>query len=402
MIGPHIPGVYAGEPHTPLYDGGMPVSPRLLLALCSVLLLGGVSPTRTELRGVARSPELTRLNTPYRGVDASFVLEYERAGMIYRDENGDPADPLRLMADHGANLLRLRLFTDKPSGHGSLSDGLVLARRAKALGMDLLLDFHYSDDWADPGKQFVPAAWAGLTGVDLEDALWLHTFTVLEAFEAQGTPPQLVQIGNEVSNGMLWPFGSWNSSGWEAFTNLLKAGIDATETALPAELRPKVIIHHDKGANTGATSWFFDNLVSRGVAFDVVGLSYYPWWHGSFADMRRTTGTLAERYARPVMIVETAYPWSLGWQDSQNNFVWQTSQLEPRFSATSEGQTQFLDALSRTLERIPEHRGLGWCYWAPEFVAHPGLPSPWENLALFDFSGSALPAMEAFAPPRPR
>jgi arabinogalactan endo-1,4-beta-galactosidase len=333
---------------------------------------------------------------PFRGADISYLPELEELNVAFLDGTLT-RDPLEILRARGINLVRLRVWNNPAAGYCSVPRTLALAARARALGMHLLVNFHYSDSWADPGQQNPPAAWSGLSITQLEDALADFTGSTIAALVAQGTPPAIVQIGNEVTAGMLWPLGA-NASNWTNFARLFRAGRSAAKSACPSA---RIMLHIDRGGDNSASRWFYDNALANQMRFDIIGLSYYPWWHGSLAALQTNLADLASRYARPIHIVETAYPWSLSWADAANNFVWQPAQCLPQFPPTPAGQTAFTAALLDSLAAIPRSLGEGLCWWAPEAVAAPGFLSPWENLTLFDFAHAVLPAAAALGAPRP-
>jgi arabinogalactan endo-1,4-beta-galactosidase len=181
---------------------------------------------------------------------------------------------------------------------------------------------------------------------------------------------------------------------WAALTAVLRAAAAGVHAACPAA---RVVVHLAAGGDRAACVRTLDRLVAAHVPFDVIGLSYYPWWHGSLEALRANMTALAGRYQRDVMVVETAYPWTLGWFDSERNLVGSPGQLLPGFPATPAGQAAFARALRRVVEDVPEGRGAGVWWWEPAWIAAPRGGSPWENCALFDSSGAALPALRAFA-----
>lgn len=349
--------------------------------------------------GIAFSASAVLASPPetIRAVDCSFIPQIESLGGVFRDQ-GQPVDPITFFAAHGVNTVRLRAWHSPADGFCGTAQTLALAQRIHASGMRILLDFHYSDSWADPGKQFKPAAWSSLTMPQLVDAVESYSAQVVGALVAQGTPPDIVQIGNEITAGMLWNEGKisfWGDPNWQSLAELLKAGERGVHAAAPSTL---IMLHIDRGGDNAGTRAFFDRADQYGVPYDMIGLSYYPWWHGTLDDLRVNLEETASRYGKPVLIAETAYPWSLGWADGQNNFVWQSSQLLPGFDATVQGQRDFILTLFDLQRRVSGGRGAGVCYWAPEFGAFAGLPSPWENLAVFDFGGNALDSWSAFSP----
>jgi len=213
----------------------------------------------------------------------------------------------------------------------------------RAAGAGLLLDVHYSDTWADPSHQVTPAAWASLDLAALEAQVETYTAGVITAFRQAGALPDIVQVGNEVDDGMLWPLGRLSGTDadtagrWDRFTRLLKAGIRGVRGALGPGDDVRIMLHYSGGGSPGGTQWFFDRVNARGVAYDVIGLSYYPFWHGTTADLAGNLQATAVRYGRDVMVVETAYPWrASGWEDMAPDnaaLMW---------PVTPAGQAQFL------------------------------------------------------------
>jgi arabinogalactan endo-1,4-beta-galactosidase len=337
------------------------------------------------------------------GHDLSFAVQEAAAGATYTDR-GRAKLPERILADHGANWVRLRLWVDPPAGYSDLPGVLAMARRAKAAGMRLLLDPHYSDFWADPQKQPIPASWPQ----DLPSlAQKVHDYTrdVLNALAAQGTPAQMLQLGNEIRNGMLWPTGQLDGSQaqWDALGTLLRAAAAGARDADGPT--PRLVVHFDQGGDNAYSRWFYDNIVAQHVPLDVIGLSYYPFWHGTLSQLRANVDDLAQRYDRDVAIVETQYGWTLDNGDSENNFLWTTDLLLPGYPATPNGQLGFTSDLLSIMAAVPDGRGLGVFYWEPEWIPgvgwQPGAGTPNDNLTLFDFSGRALPAV-GFADPLAR
>ncbi|WP_318842125.1 glycoside hydrolase family 53 protein [Streptomyces marincola] len=331
-----------------------------------------------------------------RGVDLSSVPKAEDLGAVFRYADGTVGDPVRILRDGGANWVRLKVWVDSPDGYHGTAQVLTMARRAHALGMRLLVDFHYSDSWADPGQQRKPAAWTGLRGSALEQALYDHTSDVLGALRAQGTPAAMAQTGNEINHGLLWPEGSTDD--WNALAGLLRAGSRAVADASPGT---EVALHLAEGGDNGGTVWWFDQAVARGVPFDVIALSFYVYWHGTLDDLGANLADAAARYGKDVVLAETAYPFTLRDADGHPNLIGDTGQLPPAFPPTPQGQAAWLDAVSGVVGAVPGGRGRGLFYWEPAWIAtrgngwdpaDPASGNAWENQALFDFTGRALPA----------
>jgi arabinogalactan endo-1,4-beta-galactosidase len=244
------------------------------------------------------------------GADISWVQEREARGIRYSDQ-GAQKDILEILKDHQFNWIRLRIFHDPKAPRGYSAQGycdrahtLAMGRRIKVAGMKFLLDFHYSDTWADPGKQFKPSAWKDLHGADLEKAVKDYTREVVAKFKAEGTSPDMIQIGNEINHGILWPDGATSQS-LDPLCGLLKAGIAGAKEADPSV---KIMLHLACGGQNAESRRFLDRVTSQGVAFDVIGQSYYPRWHGTLDDLRSNLTDLAKRYEQPIILVEYSVP----------------------------------------------------------------------------------------------
>ena len=345
---------------------------------------GGTTETRTTLPVTA-------------GADISSLKRIEQAGGVFR-ANGRTQDAIAIMRAAGASVFRLRLFVNPNDSDVVVNDltyTTALAVRVKASGAKLLLDIHYSDTWADPGHQATPAVWAGLSIDSLLPRVRAYTANVIATLKAAGARPDIVQIGNEVDAGMLWPQGQLTGSSdstaeWSRFTSLLKAAIQGVHDSLGPTDTVRIMLHYSQGGNTGGTQWFFDHMVSLGVGFDMIGLSYYPWWHGTLAALADNLVTTGARYGKAIMVVETAYPWrSGGWESMAPDVQAMTWAISP------DGQRQFLDDVAATVAASP--RGAGVLWWYPESIQVPGIFA-WGggSLALFDAGGNALPAMTIF------
>jgi len=259
----------------------------------------------------------------------------------------------------------------------------------------VMIDFHYSDWWADPGKQTMPVAWRNLDAAAVSEKLYAFTRDVMQQLKDAGVTPAEVQVGNEISNGMMWPLGRVPE--WDNLASFIKAGARAVKEVSPSS---RVVLHLDAGGDNARCRRWFDAMVERGVSFDVIGLSFYPVWHGSLADLKQNMDDLSQRYAKPLIVVETAYPWTTENGDSQKNIY--TSTGSETYPMTQQGQQQFLTALWQTVKAVPQGRGEGVIYWEPDFIPHPGAGwkagagDEWDNVTLFDFQGRALPGLKTF------
>lgn len=357
------------------------------------------------------------------GMDLSTLPEVERCGGRFFD-HGQEGDVLEILKDYGANLVRIRLWNDPYSpegapygaGNNDLPCVISLARRVKQAGLDWLLDLHYSDFWADPGKQRMPKAWVGLDEDGLVQAVYAYTAQVLDALAAEGLLPQMVAVGNELTNGLLWPIG--HTPDFRAIARLLSAGIQAVREKAP---QAQVMLHLDNGGNNQLyRTWFDSYLASGGADFDCIGLSYYPFWHGTPAMLRDNMNDLARRYRKPLIVAEISMGFTM--EDYQS---WEQLPPEKRkgmatrprlveqigYPMTPEGQQTFLQDVMEIIAQVPDGLGRGFIYWEPAWIPVPGSqwandcafsylqePGPggneWANQALFDYDGNALPALE--------
>ena len=329
----------------------------------------------------------------YAGGDPSEIPEVEASGAVYK-VHGKPVDPLQAMKDAGFTAVRLRIWND-PHEHGNFCDlphTLALAKRVKAAGLKLMIDFHYSDWWADPGKQFKPAAWKDLKPEELRKAIHDYSRDVVKALVDQDTPPDVVQPGNEVTNGFLWPEAMLhiNGDGWSAFMPLIKAAIAGIREGAGSH-PPKIMIHIDQGGRNAISRFWFDNYFSKGGEADIIGLSYYPFWHGTLEELQANLKDLASRYHRDILVAETAYPYV-----RDNSGPGFNPDPIPGYPPTSEGQAAYLRKLTQIVKATPDRRGVGVLWWAPAWISAPGRNGGWRRLTLFDNSGEALPALSAF------
>lgn len=318
------------------------------------------------------------------GADVSFLAFAEQKGVVFRD-NGQAKPGLQIFKDHGYNWIRLRLFHTPTTLPNDLAYTIKQAKAAKELGFKFLLDIHYSDTWADPQKQFVPKAWEDLPHEKLVEAVHDYTRDVIAALNDAGAAPNMVQIGNEVIGGMLWPDGRVPQN-WSNFADLLKAGIRGVKDASSAGKPPKIMIHIDRGGDKAATKHFFDRCREFGVEFDVIGQSYYPWWHGSLESLRENMDFMARTYEKDIILVEVAYNWRPAeYRDRQGPFP-----------ETPEGQRAFLQEVDQVVRNTPNGRGRGIFWWEPAVP-----PGSLASRGMFDKTGNALPVISVFDERRP-
>jgi len=239
------------------------------------------------------------------GADISWLPQFEDQGKKYY-ENDKATDAIQILKDKGFNYIRLRIFNNpradsgySKKGYCDLESTKKMALRIKAAGMGFLLDFHYSDNWADPGKQHIPSAWKKLSYKVLKDSVKAFTKMVLKQLKEQGTAPDMVQVGNEINHGMMWPVA--NITHLDTLAGVLKAGIAAVRSE---DESAKIMLHIACGGQNKESRFFLDNMLSRGAKFDIIGESYYPEWHGSIADLKSNLNDLALRYKQDVIVVE--------------------------------------------------------------------------------------------------
>ncbi len=348
----------------------------------------------------------------YLGADISTLSQVERQGGVYMD--GDkPGDALAIFMKNGWTCFRLRIWVDPVNGVNGLEYTTKLAKRIKDAGGTFMLDFHYSDWWADPQKQNKPAAWAKLDFDALVNQTETYTANVIKTLKDAGATPDFVQIGNEITGGALWPDAQVKVplstvkvfSGdvvvikppepyddvkqWNHLIRVLKAASRGVRSVTTPADHVRIIVHIDCGGDWPVTQWYFDHLTSAGVDFDVIGQSFYPNWHGTIENLRDNLRETINHYHKNVMVVETAYP-SRDTRPSPaaaKNMIW---------TETPEGQKQFLADVIKTVREASEGRGIGVNYWHPEATYttnSTGRGRGPDANSLFDAKGYPLPAM---------
>lgn len=327
------------------------------------------------------------------GGDFSILKKMEDNGGIYKF-NGVKNDALEIFSENGYNYGRVRIF-HTPNMEGptcnSLQYTIELSEKIKNAGMKLLLDIHYSDTWADPAHQIKPKAWEGLSFAVLSDSVYHYSMNIIKAMKDAGVLPDMVQVGNEITPGMIWPDGKiYKSSGedWDGFCKLLKAGVKGVKDAYGNSDVP-IMIHIDKGGDLNATSKFFAKIEQYGVEYDVIGLSYYPWWHGTFGDLEKNLKWLSENKKQDIVIVETAY-YSNGFYPEPAEWVLDYQPYPP----TEQGQFNFLVTLDSIAQKYPKVKGI--FYWKPDGLEIPGTNVHYLGRSLFDKDGNAFMGISAF------
>lgn len=333
-----------------------------------------------------------------KGADCSSLRKSEDKGGKYYYSSGAQADALKILRDAGCNTVRIKVWVGSPDGYHGKTQILQIAKRTKALGQKILVDFHYSYTWADPGKQYKPTAWNSYSLSQLNTAVYNHTYDICKGLADQGTPADYVQIGNEINDGMLWSTGRISTNG-NSFANLAQLIRSGSNAAWAANANTKIVLHIAKGGDWNLIKWWFDGIKAQGIWWDYTGVSYYPYWHGSLSGLQSALNQAASRYGKPVLVVETAYPWTLAAGDSMANNIGLSSQLVSGYAATTSGQASMINAIKNILNAVPNSRGAGFLYWEATWTPVTGngwdntnssSGNNWENQALFDFSGKAL------------
>ncbi|WP_310550634.1 glycosyl hydrolase 53 family protein [Paenibacillus glufosinatiresistens] len=355
--------------------------------------------------GAARQAEaasgLSDPDTFIKGVDISTLQAIEAKGMHYY-EDGQEKDLLAILKDHGVNYVRLRVW-NQPTESGGFNDAaklLEIAPRVKAAGMKLLVDFHYSDFWADPGKQEKPAAWKDLGFNELKQAVYEYTAEVLTDLKDAGAYPDMVQVGNEINSGMLLPDGAVSS--FDNLAALLSEGIRAVRDTTPSGGSVKIMLHLAEGGNNAKFRSFFDQAKSRNLDYDVIGMSYYPYWHGTFQELKTNMNDMVARYGKEIVVAETAYPFTLEDADpvEGGNIAKLADTEKAGFPASPANQKLVTETVLNTVAHVDEGKGLGVFYWEPAWLSGVGWKegdvNGWENQAMFDFDGNALSSLDAF------
>ena len=356
-----------------------------------------------------------------KGMDLSTLLELERCGAKYYD-NGEERDLLAIMKSYDVDTIRIRLWNDPWSetgesygaGENDLKTSLEIAKRVTAAGFGVLLNFHYSDFWADPGKQIKPKAWADYGVKELEQAVYDYTLESMQTFLDAGVNITMVQVGNELSNGLLWSEGKVPN--YDNIATFVNAGIRAVRKA---DAAIPVMIHLDNGGNNALYREWFDNFTKRGEDFEIIGLSYYPFWHGSLQMLNDNMNDIAERYGKDLVIAEVSMGYTM--EDYKNYEKLSDEERKGdatrpalvekiEYPMTKQGQYDFMEDFLNRISHIKGGKGKGFFYWEPAWIPVPGSgwatpaslkymndPGPcgneWANQALFDYDGNALPTL---------
>ena len=367
------------------------------------------------------------------GIDCSMVSIIEENGGAYIDFDGNKKDFFQLVKENGINLVRIRLWNNYKSETGVKGGGcldvnrvLKMALRAKNAGLKFLLDFHYSDNWADPGKQSCPASWRNLDFNSAKKELEKFTQNTIEYFVSNGASVDYVQIGNEINNGFMFPFGEidWTDdntkrSTIDTFATLLNTAIKAVKKASP---NTKIIIHvgdyalktwhnDSTGKDVPYGLWFFQQLESRNVKYEIAAASYYLFYHHSsddYLDMNKMTDSInqfIDTLGKPFMLMEYSMAFTLNTHEYADNQFQQeySNLLKNEYPTSFQGQTNMILDIAERVAKAKNNKGIGICYWGGDWLPVKGAgwgdkystKSSWANQALFTYEGVASPALAA-------
>ncbi len=397
---------------------------RLKPALLAVCLSCGLAASAFAADAVKTRPFNAMPADFIKGADISTLLEAEQHGAKFYNQNGQQQDAIAILKANGVNTVRLRLWVDPQDADGNtygggsnnLENTIALAKRVKAQGLKLLLDFHYSDFWTDPGKQFKPKAWEKMDYPQLKMAIHDYTRDTIARFKKEGVLPDMVQIGNEINGGMLWPEGkSWGQGGGEfdRLAGLLTAAIGGLKENLTDGEQVKVMLHLAEGTKNDTFRWWFDEITRRNVPFDIIGLSMYTYWNGPISALKANMDDISKRYNKDVIVVEAAYGYTLDNCDNAENSFQAKEEKDGGYPGTVQGQYDYIHDLMQAVIDVPDQRGKGIFYWEPTWIAVPGttwatkagmkyIHDEWkegnarENQALFDCHGKVLPSITVF------
>lgn len=354
------------------------------------------------------------------GVDISSIIEVEEAGGVFYNELGEEQDVFEILKNNGVNYVRIRLWVNPynedgdPFGGGTndTETGIEIAKRAARVGMKILIDFHYSDFWADPGKQVIPRDWRLLSDTEFKETLYQYTYDTIKAFENEGVRPHMVQLGNEINHGMSYPKGRVSLFGYDRLAELLNICISAVNDIDEDIL---TVIHIAEGAKEQTVTWFFDNILEYGVDFDIIGLSYYSYWHGPLEALQETLEVIDERYEQDVVIMEYSYGWTDYSNEFSSNIFSSGYEADGGYKTSMQGQASYIRDVNAAIASIES--GIGSFYWEPAWLAvedsgwanEPareylegvgdanGIGNvSWANQALFSFTGKVLPSLKVF------
>ncbi len=361
------------------------------------------------------------------GMDVSTLIDMEADGVKYYD-GGKEGELLSILKDNGTNSVRVRLWLDPFDENGETYGAgtcdmprvIALAKRVKAQGLHFLLDIHYSDFWVDPMKQFPPKAWQNYSFDEIVAAVKSYSVEVLTTLKAEGCMPDMIQVGNEITYGMLWNFGKLTPLGDGTFTGygnlckILNSAIEGIKSVTDCPL----MIHLERSYDNAHYREFFDELVAHGVKFDAIGFSYYPYWHHGFDELLANMNDMGERYGKELYIAETSYAFTTKHFSDKTKPLVVGSDFKPPegytmpYPFTVEGQRLYCKRLLELLTTVKQFKGV--YYWEPAWIPsengtwasegarryihaeNQGGGNEWANQCLFDYDGNALPALKEF------
>lgn len=332
---------------------------------------------------------------PYKGADWSSLLIEEKAGKSYKNAAGQTQPLETILKNSGVNTVRQRIWVNPSDGNYNLDYNLRLAARAKAAGLRIYLDFHYSDNWADPGKQVVPAAWASLSKDALVAQVYSYTKSVLDSFAAKGLGLDIVSIGNEITPGLLFPVGKLGSGeGAGNVAALLKSASKGIKESSMSP-KPKIMIHLDNGWKWDTQKWWYDAVTGAGLSsgdYDIQGISYYPFYNAaaSLSALSSSMNNMAQRYGKDVMVVETNWP---SWcPNPKYQFPADTKAIP----ISVDGQTQWMKEVAKRVAAVPNGKGTGLFYWEPAWIDNAGLGSSCGWNLMFGDDGKVMGSLAVF------
>jgi len=362
------------------------------------------------------------MNTFVKGVDLSTLVELEKCGAKYYN-NGKEGDLLSILKEYDFDTVRIRVWNDPyaedgtPYGAGTndVETSIEIGKRVTAAGYGVLLNLHYSDFWADPGKQIKPKAWKEYGIEELEKAIYDFTLDTVKAFLDAGVNITMIQVGNELSNGLCWPEGKVPE--YDNIARMVSSGIRAcraVDSSIP------LMIHLDNGGNNALYREWFDNYTKRGEDFEYIGLSYYPFWHGTLDMLENNMNDIAVRYGKDLIVAEVSMGYTMEdyasyeklSPEERKGYATRPALVEKiEYPMTKEGQSDFMADFLNRVAHVADNKGKGFFYWEPAWIPVPGSgwatpvsleymndPGPcgneWANQALFDYDGNALPSLE--------
>ena len=330
---------------------------------------------------------LQKINSEFiAAVDISSYPEIALTNQTFYNLDGNKQNFLSILKENGVNTIRLRVWVDSVDNHSGFNEVKLFAETLRNMEFKIWLTLHYSDTWADPSSQQIPHQWQELDFETLKDSVYSYTDRVVNELK-----PNYIQIGNEINSGILHPHGNI-SNNYNQFVELLREGCNAVRSN---SRDCKIMLHF---AGFEHADFFFNQL--KTIDYDIIGLSFYPIWHGkSLHKLKTSMQSLSESINKQIIIAETAYPFTLDWNDWTNNIVGLNEQLIlPEYPATIEGQRKYIRDLKVITQEL--EKGIGFCYWGAELIAWKGNQatdaSAWENQALFDFNNKALPVLNEF------